>query len=252
MTFPDFDHAARAGSFDGTAAAYEYGRPGYPDAALQWWVAQGAALRPGSRILDLAAGTGKLTRKLLEHGCDVVAVEPLAGMRAELSRVLPATLVYDGTAEAIPLPDDSVDAVFVGQAFHWFDHAAALAEISRVLRPEGGLGMIWNDDDTSVPWVLEYSDVKHRSGPSPVGEPDWAAIVRPHFPVFSEVSLRWSETTSRDRLLANALSRSYVSVLPEAERPAALAPLVAVLATVPEPIEFPMTTSVCWCSRPSS
>lgn len=252
MTFSEYDHAARATSFDSTAAAYEYGRPGYPDAALHWWAAQGAVLRAGSRVLDLAAGTGKLTRQLAAQGCEVVAVEPLAGMRTELERALPEVTLHDGTAEAIPLPGGSVDAVFVGQAFHWFDHAAALAEIERVLRPGGGLGMIWNDDDTSVPWVLEYSDHKHRNGPDPVGGPDWAAIVRPHFPVYAETWLRWAEPTTRDRLLANALSRSYISVLPTADQPAALAPLAALLATVPEPIEFPMTTRVCWCSRPSS
>ncbi|MCU1502912.1 MAG: methyltransferase, partial [Ilumatobacteraceae bacterium] len=156
---------ARARSFDATAAAYELGRPGYPLAAIDWWAAQGA-FPAGGRVLDLAAGTGKLTRALVDRGCEVVAVEPLANMRAQLADVLPAVALLDGTAEAIPLPDASIDSVFVGQAFHWFDQPAALAEIHRVLRPGGGLGLIWNDEDRSQheEWVALVSAVKHEVG----------------------------------------------------------------------------------------
>jgi ubiquinone/menaquinone biosynthesis C-methylase UbiE len=129
--------AARAG-FARSADAYERSRPGYPDEAIRHLVSH---LTAGARVLDLAAGTGKLTRPLLASGLDVVAVEPVPDMRAGL----PARVrVLDGTAEAVPLADGSVDAVTVGQAFHWFDGERALDEIHRVLRPKGMLGLIWN------------------------------------------------------------------------------------------------------------
>jgi ubiquinone/menaquinone biosynthesis C-methylase UbiE len=129
--------AARVG-FARSADAYERSRPGYPDDAIQHLVSH---LPAGARVLDLAAGTGKLTRPLIASGLDVVAVEPVPDMRAGLpSRVR----TLDGTAEAIPVADGSVDAVTVGQAFHWFDGEKALDEIHRVLRPRGLLGLIWN------------------------------------------------------------------------------------------------------------
>ncbi|MEA2418164.1 MAG: hypothetical protein QOE60_370 [Thermoleophilaceae bacterium] len=131
-------HRAAAVGFARSADAYERGRPEYPEAAVRQVV---AAVPAGATVLDLAAGTGKLTRPLLAAGLSVIAVEPVAEMRA----ALPAdALALDGTAEAIPLADGSVDAVTVGQAFHWFDGDAALAEIARVLRPGGLLALIWN------------------------------------------------------------------------------------------------------------
>lgn len=130
-------HRAAAIGFARSAAAYERGRPGYPDAAVDRLV---AAL-PGGQVLDLAAGTGKLTRALVARGLDVVAIEPVDEMRAAIA---PPARALAGTAEAIPLPDASADAVTVAQAFHWFDGARALAEIHRVLRPGGVLALIWN------------------------------------------------------------------------------------------------------------
>ena len=129
--------AARVG-FARSADAYERSRPGYPDDAIQHLVSH---LPAGSRVLDLAAGTGKLTRPLIASGLDVVAVEPVPDMRAGLPS---SVRTLDGTAEAIPVADGSVDAVTVGQAFHWFDGEKALDEIHRVLRPRGLLGLIWN------------------------------------------------------------------------------------------------------------
>jgi len=131
-------HDAAARGFARSPEAYERGRPEYPGAAVGWLVSR---LPAGARVLDLAAGTGKLTRPLLAAGLSVVAVEPVAEMRAALP---PAATPMEGTAEAIPLGDGSVDAVTVGQAFHWFDGGAALAEIHRVLRPEGLLALLWN------------------------------------------------------------------------------------------------------------
>jgi SAM-dependent methyltransferase len=131
-------HPAAATGFARAAHAYGRGRPGYPDVALDWLVAQ-----LGRDVVDLAAGTGMLTRGLAARGRDVVAVEPVAQMRALIASV-ERVRVLDGTAEAIPLPDRCADAVTVAQAFHWFDGARALAEIHRVLRPGAKLALVWN------------------------------------------------------------------------------------------------------------
>jgi SAM-dependent methyltransferase len=131
-------HRTAAKGFSRSAEAYRRGRPGYPSEAIALLVAR---LQAGRRVLDLAAGTGALTRPLLDAGLDVVAVEPVAEMRAALPG---AARVLEGTAEKIPLGPGEVDAVAVGQAFHWFDGEAALAEIHRVLRPRGVLALFWN------------------------------------------------------------------------------------------------------------
>lgn len=138
----------RARSFGSLAADYAEHRPDYPADAVRW--ALGGTTGP---VLDLAAGTGKLTSGLLALGLPVTAVEPDDAMRAELSHRFPQVEALPGTAEAIPLAAGSVDAVLVGQAFHWFDQAAALDEIGRVLRPDGVVGVLWNGEDESVEWV---------------------------------------------------------------------------------------------------
>ncbi len=206
---------ARATSFDDTAAAYEFGRPEYPAEALQWCHERGAFPRDGV-LFDLAAGTGKLTRALVGRGCDVVAVEPLANMRTEFATVLAHVPIHDGTAEAIPLADGSVD----------------------------------NDDDVTVPWVAQYSDSKH-SGHADEPLPDAAdqVAISEHFTGFAELTCSWVETTTRARLLANVLSRSYVSVLPVAQRGEILDPIEQLLTEQPEPVLFPHTTYVTWCIK---
>jgi ubiquinone/menaquinone biosynthesis C-methylase UbiE len=128
------------------AGRYERGRPDYPAAAIAA-IADRCELRPGRTVLDLAAGTGKLTRLLVPTGAAVLAVEPVPEMRAELERRVRGVAVLAGTAEQLPLRDASVDGVTVAQAFHWFDADAALREIHRVLRPGGGVVLIWNARD---------------------------------------------------------------------------------------------------------
>jgi SAM-dependent methyltransferase len=141
------DDSARAQAFGAVAAAYDAGRPTFPADALTW------VLGPGRlQVLDLGAGTGKLTEVAAGLGHDVIAVDPSEEMLALCGRVRGVETLL-GTAEAIPLAHGSVDAVLVGQAFHWFDHARALPEIARVLRPNGALGLLWNHFDTVVPWV---------------------------------------------------------------------------------------------------
>ncbi len=142
----------QATSFGAAAAAYERGRPPYPAEAIDWLLPPGAA-----RVLDVGAGTGKLTRQLAQRGLDVLAVEPLAGMRDQLARAVPGVPVYPGTAEDIPLPDGSVDAVLAAQAWHWVDPVRAVPEVARVLVPGGQLGLAWNVRDERVDWVAQQS-----------------------------------------------------------------------------------------------
>jgi len=149
------DHRAEQG-FATDAQAYDRGRPGYPHEAVST-LCSCLDFGPTVKVIDLGAGTGKLTRQLIPHA-DVVAVEPVHAMRDVLAKSAPSTRVLDGSAEAIPLEDGWADAITVGQAFHWFSSAAALEEMYRVLKPHGQLGLIWNLRDESVQWVSEIMD----------------------------------------------------------------------------------------------
>jgi ubiquinone/menaquinone biosynthesis C-methylase UbiE len=144
--------------FERVAADYERHRPGYPEAAVRL-LADRLAIDPGRRVLDLAAGTGKLTRSLVALGADVVAVEPGRPMLEQLRAALPQVETHEGTAEAIPLADASVDAVTVAQAYHWFRPEDALPEIHRVLRPGGGLGLVWNWWDERDPLQARIAEL---------------------------------------------------------------------------------------------
>ena len=204
----------RAKSFGTQAANYARGRPTYPLAAVRFALAGEADRSP--RVLDLAAGTGKLTQRLLELGCDVVAVEPLDAMRA----LIPAEAhPMAGTAEAIPLAAGSVDAVVVGQAWHWFDTVPATAEVVRVLRPGGRVGALWNMYDVSDP--LSAAIAKAAGALSSDDEgleqgPPWPAdsgIADPELGAFTG-----TDVYDRDRLLAYAASHSWVIESDEPDR----------------------------------
>ena len=151
---PD-SHSRRARSFGPVADLYREARPGYPPEAVAWTLEHA----PGNDVLDLAAGTGKLTEVIAATGAHVTAVEPLEEMRRELAVTVPAATRLPGSAERIPLADGSVDAVLVGQAFHWFDQQCALEEMARVLRPGGVVGLIWNLRDESEEWAQGVTEV---------------------------------------------------------------------------------------------
>ena len=144
--------ARRARSFGARAEQYERWRPSYPPEAVAWLLPPGA-----SRVADVGAGTGKLTGPLLALGLEVVAVEPDPAMLAVLRRQHPAAVPYLAGAEALPIPAASVDAVLAGQAWHWFPHAAAIAEVRRVLRPGGWLGLVWNGPDPRDVWEYDLA-----------------------------------------------------------------------------------------------
>lgn len=245
------ESAERARSFDAEATAYELGRPEYPQAALDWWADRGGLPRDAP-VLDLAAGTGKLTRLLRARGVNVVAVEPLPNMRRQFVLAVPGATVLDGTAESIPLGDDSMGAVFAGQAFHWFDPQPAIAEIRRVLRPGGGLGLIWNDDDRSNDWVDRLSALKREESPAPASSAPPVDVLDGPFDV-EHVDIPWTTTTTTERLLANIRSRSYFASMPEEKREAAMAPFRAVLDELSpvgsgESIAHPLIARVYWCT----
>jgi SAM-dependent methyltransferase len=147
------DRVRRGSSFGAVAAAYAEHRPDYPEAAVRWCLAPAGPDVAALRVLDLGAGTGKLTVPVTRLGADVIAVEPDDSMRGELRRLLPSVPTLAGSAEAIPLPDRSVHAVLCGQALHWFDMPRAAPEIARVLVRGGVLAGLWNSDDDRVEWV---------------------------------------------------------------------------------------------------
>jgi SAM-dependent methyltransferase len=207
--------AKRASSFGAHAGAYAEHRPNYPNDGIRWVL--DAVKRPVQDTLDLAAGTGKLTDGLLSLGLSVTAVEPDTGMLAELSQRLPTVTALVGTAEAIPLPADSVDAVFVGQAFHWFDPHKALAEVARVLRPGGVLGALWNHDDLKVDWVAKLAELTRTSAASRASF-DEKSMVHPAFGPFERENFSHSQSRTADSLIATISTHSHVLVAPEQER----------------------------------
>jgi SAM-dependent methyltransferase len=197
------DKATRARSFGAAAEAYERARPGYPEAAINWLVPTGAGT-----VLDLGAGTGKLTRSLVGDGVEVVAVEPLAEMRAKLTAALPEVRALEGTAEAIPLEDDSVDAITVAQAWHWVDPERATAEAARVLRPGGTLGLVWNRRDERVDWVRRVGEVMGTDGAEVIDMDE--VEIGPPFGAMESFVTDWQRPMDVDLLVEMAASRSYV------------------------------------------
>jgi SAM-dependent methyltransferase len=235
----------------GDGSTYERGRPGYPEEALAFFD-QAFELRPGKRVVDLGAGTGKFTRQLAAFGTEILAVEPSPSMRAELARNLSEVELADGTAESIPAPDASVDAVFVAQAFHWFDPDRSLTEIARVLRPGGGLGLIWNERDLSVDWVRRLSEAIEWPERAPY-QPgtDFRTVVSAHS-AFIDVTrrqFRFHQTLDHAGLMDRMASTSYVTAMDGEQREIFLGPLAELVSALPEPIDMPYVTSAYTARR---
>jgi SAM-dependent methyltransferase len=199
-------------AFAEVAGPYERGRPGYPDDAVRWLV--GDSPRD---VVDLGAGTGKLTRSLVALGHRVTAVEPLDEMRAELEAVLPVVHALAGRAEAIPLPDASADVVVSAQAFHWFDHDDALPDIARVLRPDGHVALVWNSRDDRDPWMTRLSEI---IGNESIQQSDVVPVLDASglFGPVQTAVFAFEQPLDREGLLDLVLSRSYLAKLPPPER----------------------------------
>lgn len=219
--------AEQAASFGAAATEYERSRPSYPDAAVDWIVAAGARA-----ALDVGAGTGKLTRALLERGLEVSAVEPSDGMRRTLEAELPAARALAGIAEALPLADASVDLVTCAQAWHWVDAERATAEAARVLRPGGRLACVWNLRDDRCDWMRALSGLLERLGAHNVVEDDFGFGGR--FGPTESFAVRWSRPMTPERLVELFSTRSYVIVAPEPERRRLLSEVRELSETHPE------------------
>jgi SAM-dependent methyltransferase len=252
----DTDEWARRGSsFGAVAAAYAEHRPDYPADAVRWCVAPTGRDLAGLRVLDLGAGTGKLTAVLADLGADVTAVEPDEAMLAELRRQVPSARALPGPAESIPLADGSVDAVLCGQSMHWFDMSRAVPEIARVLVPGGALGALWNSDDDRVEWVAGLRDVAAKAAsPTLMSRREEAAALGPEqfgadlFTPTERAEFPNAQPRTADSLLAMLGTHSQVLIMDPAERDRLLGQVGDYLASRPETsggqFELPMVTSV--------
>lgn len=245
------------GSFGSVADVYERSRPGYPPEAVRWLLGEttdlDADVEPRT-IVDLAAGTGALTKPLLAERHWVVSIDPSRQMLGKLTRRLRSALVVRGSAEAIPLVDGCADSIVVGQAFHWFDVDRALAEAARVLRPGGTLGLIWNRRDESVPWVRHLS--KLLDSPHEWDE-RWSADLMEtlefdrRFSAAEHTRYRLWQRLNREGLVQLVSSRSYIASMAAEDRQRLLdqvRTLYDMTANQPEGLTLPYTT-LCYRVR---
>lgn len=218
-------HDVASRGFGRNATDYERARPGYPMDAVNFLIDR-LDIRPKRAIVDVGAGTGKLTRLLMPSGATIVAVEPVSAMREELLRVLPRAIVHDATADRLPFEDGSIDAITCAQAFHWFATVDVLEEFARVLRPGHVLALVWNVRDNTVPWVRQFTELlqPYEGNRPDHNRGDW------HIPFETDVPFSALETTSfsyeqymtPDLLVARAASMSFVGALDEATRASVL------------------------------
>lgn len=250
-------HQVAQRGFGREAAAYERSRPTYPPDALSWLVTN---LRMGkvSIVADLAAGTGKLTRLLLPTGAAVLAIEPVQGMRDALRMAVPEVPVIAASAEAIPLGSGTLDAVTVAQAFHWFDADKAFAELGRVLRPGGRLGVISNSRDRSVDWVDRAWAIMDRvESTAPWRDHDWRVSAfkdRPAFTQFTTATIHHEHSCVPEDVVDRFRGVSHIAALPPDQRAAALAEIRGLLDTHSETrgrseLQIPYRVDCSWCER---
>ncbi|GAA4158664.1 class I SAM-dependent methyltransferase [Gryllotalpicola daejeonensis] len=217
-----------ARSFDAAARIYEESRPGYPAEAVEWLVPASAR-----RVLDVGAGTGKFTRLLPRAGRDLVAVDPSAQMLEVLREKVPRVETLLGSAERLPLSDESVDAVTVAQAWHWVDTAQAVREVARVLKPGGTLGLIWNSRDERVDWVREFGEAMESNDAFVAKTAEDHGVGAPFEPG-ETLEVTWTQQLDRAALLTLVRSRSHFLVKDSATQTRVLCAVEDVLDSHPE------------------
>jgi len=237
---------------------YEAARPSYPPDAVAWFV-ENLRIAPGATVVDLAAGTGKLTRLLVPAGASLIAAEPVAGMRATFRAVLPNVPIIATTAEQLPFRDGSLDAVTIAQAFHWFDEDRAIAALARAVRVGGRVGLVWNARDRSVPWVNDVwaiMDRVEKRAPWRDHENwrDSALRDRPGFGPLNAAEFRHEQTVTPAAMVQRVASVSHVAVLPHAEREAVLEEVRNVLRSDPatrgrDQLQVPYRVDCYWFER---
>ncbi|KAK9723395.1 hypothetical protein K7432_001955 [Basidiobolus ranarum] len=258
-------HQVAAKGFELDTDAYENARPSYPTEAIVL-LQEKLNLVPGeSYVLDLAAGTGIFTRLLLPFKYHLTAVEPAANMRAKFSQVLPGVPILDGTAWKIPLEDNSLDVVFVAQAFHWFSDVAAIKEISRVLKPEGHLALIWNLEDRSrAKWVGQIRDIyeKHEKSSPQYRLGLWKKVFETEeyhhlFNPLNEVHLQREVLSDKQTIWTRVSSKSYVASLDAEEKETLKKQILETLDKAQDievdeatgHVKFPYVTDIIWCQK---
>ncbi len=250
-------HTSAQQGFSTQAVTYAQGRPDYPR-QLTGWLADALQISAQSTVIDLGAGTGKFTRLLSSLAPTLIAVEPVAAMGAQLAKLLPDVRLVDGTAESIPLATASADALVCAQAFHWFSTRAALAEIHRVLKPDGRLGLVWNVRDESVDWVAAITEIiTPYEGDTPrfhTGR--WREAFTGEF--FSDpemICFPYSHVGSPQEVIMDRfLSVSFIAALPAAQKARVTEQLRTLIDTHPalkgrDTVAFPYQTQAYRCNR---
>ncbi|MGW0662064.1 class I SAM-dependent methyltransferase [Streptodolium elevatio] len=247
------DDVARRG-FGSGADRYHRERPSYRPEVMAY-LGDALGLGPGVRVLDLASGTGHMTARLVELGADVSAVEPSEAMRAVCAETVPGVAVVDGTAEEIPFPAGSFDAVVVAQAFHWFDGPAALREIARVLRAGGGLALLWNERDEATEFDAAVSKAIASTKTQPYDvRHDFAADIGAsgHFGPVRSREFAWIERLTREQRLARVATISYINAMRPEERADVLDRLRGLLADQPDPADVSHVTNTFLATKPGN
>ena len=250
-------HPTAAQGYTANAGTFAKGRPDYPPQVAEW-LAGDLGLGPGKVVLDLGSGTGKMLPNLVATGAEVVAVEPVDAMRARLIDENPHVEAMAGSAEHIPLADASVDTVVCAQSFHWFANLQALAEIRRVLKREGTLGLIWNVRDERVPWVSALTAIIEPYGAEVPRyyRQDWRLLFPAHgFSPLVERLFPHQHTGSPERVIVDrSLSISFIASLPLARQDQIAAQIRALIAGTPElagkaEVSYPYQTAAFSCHR---